>query len=222
MDAVEVASAIEGGIETLGAERLQALCELYTGELLEGLVIERCPEFNLWLTGQQSRYAAFRTALLQRLADSLPADSARGLAALEKWVEIAPLDNRAQIELLRRLAGRGRIDACKRQLAAAARLYQAEALDFEPVKGVAGSVRSAATGESEEGRRGAAGATSAWRRSGNRFESGASPLAGRDPQSLLSCRHICHGSTLSTPIPRCLRRGTPKGPPWVTECSACF
>ena len=44
------------------------------------------------------------------------------------------MDNRAQIELLRRLAGRGRIDACKRQLAAAARLYQAEALDFEPVQ----------------------------------------------------------------------------------------
>src|SRR5215469_4031082 len=52
VDAAEVASAFEGGIETLGAGQLQALCELYTGELLEGLVIERCPEFNLWLTGQ--------------------------------------------------------------------------------------------------------------------------------------------------------------------------
>src|SRR5215469_2449123 len=134
VDAAEVASAFEGGIETLGAGQLQALCELYTGELLEGLVIERCPEFNLWLTGQRSRYVAFRTALLQRLADSLPAHSARGLAALEKWVEIAPLDNRAQIELLRRLAVRGRIDAGRRQLAAVARLYRAEALDFEPVQ----------------------------------------------------------------------------------------
>ena len=134
MDAVEVASAIEGGIVTLGADQLQALCELYTGELLEGLVIERCPEFNLWLAGQQSRYAAFRTALLQRLVDSLPVDSSRGLAALEKWVEVAPFDNKAQIELLRRLAGRGRIDACKRQLAAAARLYEAEALNFEPIQ----------------------------------------------------------------------------------------
>jgi TolB-like protein len=134
VDAAEVTSAIEGGIETHGADNLQALCELYTGELLEGLVIERCPEFNLWLTGQRSRYAAVRTALLQRLADSLPAGSAAGFAALEKWVEIAPLDNRAQIELLRRLAGRGRIDAGKRHLAAAEQLYRAEALDFEPVR----------------------------------------------------------------------------------------
>jgi DNA-binding SARP family transcriptional activator len=134
VDAVEVACAMDSGIETLGVDRLQALCELYTGELLEGLVIERCPEFNVWLTGQQSRYAAFRAALLRRLVESLPADSSKGFAAVEKWVEVAPFDDKAQAELLRRLAERGRIDACKRQLKAAARLYEAEALDFEPVR----------------------------------------------------------------------------------------
>ena len=134
VDAVEVASAVAKGIETLGADRLQALSELYSGELLEGLVVERCPEFNLWLAGQRSRYAAFRASLLQRLVGSLPADSSRGLAALEKWVEVAPFDDKARTELLRRLANRGRIDACKRQLAAAARLYEAEALDFEPIR----------------------------------------------------------------------------------------
>ena len=134
VDAQEVASAMERGVERLSLEQLQALSELYRGELLEGLVIERCPEFNLWLTGQQSRYAAIRTALLQRVVESLPADSSKGLAALEKWVEVAPFDHNAQAELLRRLALRGRIDACKRQLAAAARLYEAEALDFEPIR----------------------------------------------------------------------------------------
>ena len=104
VDAAEVASAMNGAIETLGSQQLQALCELYSGELLEGLVIERCPEFNLWLTGQRSRYAAFRTTLLQRLVESLPADSGKRLAALEKWAEVAPFDDRAQIGLLRRLA----------------------------------------------------------------------------------------------------------------------
>jgi len=134
VDAAEVASAMNGAIETLGSQQLQALCELYSGELLEGLVIERCPEFNLWLTGQRSRYAAFRTTLLQRLVESLPADSGKRLAALEKWTEVAPFDDRAQIGLLRRLARLGRIDACKRHLAAAARLYEAEGLDFEPIR----------------------------------------------------------------------------------------
>ncbi|MGA8901177.1 transcriptional regulator [Bradyrhizobium sp.] len=134
VDAVEVASAMERGIETLGVDQLRVLSEFYDGELLEGLVIERCPEFNLWLTGQQSRYAAFRAALLQRLVESLPADSSKGLAALEKWVEVAPFDDNAQSELLRRLAQRGRIDACKRLLTATERLYQAEGLDSEPIR----------------------------------------------------------------------------------------
>ena len=142
VDAAEVAAAMDGAINTLGTTRLEALCELYTGELLEGLVIERCPEFNLWLTGQQSRYSAFRATLLQRLVESLPADSDEALAAIEKWVEVAPFDDRAQIGLLRRLAGRGRVDACRRHLSAAAKLYEAESLDFELVQeGVAGDKR---------------------------------------------------------------------------------
>jgi DNA-binding SARP family transcriptional activator/TolB-like protein len=147
VDAAKVASAMDGAIETLSAEQSQALCDLYSGELLEGLVIERCPEFNLWLTGQRSRYAAFRATLLQRLAESLPADSGKKLAALEKWVEVAPFDDRAQIGLLRCLAGRGRVDACKRHLAAATRLYEAEGLDFEPIRKTwreASNTRSAA------------------------------------------------------------------------------
>ena len=134
VDAIEVASAMEQGVETLTVDQLQSLSEHYSGELLEGLAIERCPEFNVWLTSQQSRYAAFRAALLQRLAESLPAHSSEGFAAVQKWVEIAPFDDKAQTELLRRLAERGRIDACKRQLNVAARLYEAEALDFEPVR----------------------------------------------------------------------------------------
>jgi len=134
VDAAEIPSALDDAIEKLGTEQLQALCDLYTGELLEGLVIERCPEFNLWLTGQRSRYAAFRATLLQQLIESLPEDSGRRLAALEKWVEVAPFDDRAQIGLLRCLAGRGRVDAFKRHLAAAARLYETEALDFEPIR----------------------------------------------------------------------------------------
>jgi hypothetical protein len=56
------------------------------------------------------------------------------LAALETWAEIAPFNNEAQTLLLTRLAERGRIDAGKRHLAAAERLYRAESLDFIPVR----------------------------------------------------------------------------------------
>ena len=52
VDARALGEVFDEGVEFLDAERLQALCDLYDGELLEGLVIDRCPEFNLWLTAQ--------------------------------------------------------------------------------------------------------------------------------------------------------------------------
>jgi TolB-like protein len=134
VDALEIAAAMHDRIESLDAERLLVLCNHYGGELLEGLAVERCPEFNLWLTSQRSRYAAFRTELLGRLVERLPAESNEGLAALEAWVEVDPFDVKAQMQLLSRLAARGRFDACRKRLAAAERLYKAESLDFAPVR----------------------------------------------------------------------------------------
>lgn len=134
VDALEIAAAMHDRIESLDAERLLVLCDLYGGELLEGLALERCPEFNLWLTSQRSRYAAFRTELLGRLVERLPAESNEGLAALETWVEIDPFDVKAQTQFLSRLAARGRFDECRKRLAAAERLYKSESLDFAPMR----------------------------------------------------------------------------------------
>lgn len=134
VDALAVASAVEGGIETLPIDQVQALCDLYSGELLEGLVIQRCPEFNMWLSGQQRRYAAYRTSLLQRLVQSLPSDSGDRIATLERWGEIAPFGAQIRSEVLRRLAARGPIYACKRPLPATMRLYEAESLQFASIR----------------------------------------------------------------------------------------
>ena len=134
VDAMAVSQAIDRGLGSLDADALQSLSDLYRGEALEGLVIERCPEFNLWLTALRSRYSAFRVDLQRRLVDRLSAQSAKEFAALETWVEIAPFDDAAQILLLTRLAERGRIDAGKRHVAAAERLYRAESLDFAPIR----------------------------------------------------------------------------------------
>jgi TolB-like protein/DNA-binding SARP family transcriptional activator/Flp pilus assembly protein TadD len=134
VDAWQIAGAVERGLGALDATALQQLSDLYRGELLEGLALERSPEYHLWLTGQRSRYAAYRADLLQRLAAILPADSAQGFAALETWAEIAPFDAAAQALLLKRLAERGRLDAARQRLEAAERLYRAEGLDAAPLR----------------------------------------------------------------------------------------
>lgn len=134
IDALEVSRAVDQGLVSFDTSTLQSLSDLYRGELLEGLVFERSPEFNLWLTTLRSRYSAIRVDLLKMLVDRLPSGSPQGLAALEMWAEIAPFSSEAQTLLLTRLAERGRIDAGKRHLAAAERLYRAESLDFTPVR----------------------------------------------------------------------------------------
>ena len=134
VDALEVSRAVDRGLVSFDIPALQSLSDLYRGEVLEGLVFERSPEFNLWLTTLRSRYSAIRVDLLIMLVERLPAESPQGLAALETWAEIAPFNNEAQTLLLTRLAERGRIDAGKRHLAAVERLYRAECLDFTPVR----------------------------------------------------------------------------------------
>ena len=134
IDAREVSQAVDRGLASCDIRTLEGLSDLYRGEVLEGLVFERSPEFNLWLTTLRSRYSAIRVDLLKMLVDRLPVESPRGLAALETWAEIAPFNNEAQTLLLTRLVGRGCIDAGKRRLAAAERLYRAECLDFTPVR----------------------------------------------------------------------------------------
>lgn len=135
VDAIEVGNAIEMGIETLDADRLLALSRLFTGgDFLEGLEIDRSPQFDSWLAAQRRRFRAVHAAVLEHLVRSLPADSEEAFAHLDKWVELAPFDGRAHLTLLGALAARGRIGECEEHLAATARNFDAEELDLSPIR----------------------------------------------------------------------------------------
>jgi DNA-binding SARP family transcriptional activator len=127
VDALEVRRAAQAGIGTLALERSRALLGRFGGDLLEGVEIERCPEFTAWLLAQRRRFRAWRIALLERLAES--ADDAESLDYAEKWLELDPLDVRPHERLLGALARRGRFREGKRHLAASTKLFMAEGLD---------------------------------------------------------------------------------------------
>jgi DNA-binding SARP family transcriptional activator len=82
VDALEVARAAQAGIDALPHERLQALIDLFAGDFLEGLEIDRSPVFNGWLVAQRRRFRGCHAALLETLARRVPDDDA--LAPLEK------------------------------------------------------------------------------------------------------------------------------------------
>ena len=134
VDAVEIARATDEGVDALDAGRLQALSGLFAGEFLAGLKIDRSPWFESWLVAQRRRFRARHAAVLEHLVEALPAGSEEALAHLETWVELAPFDQRPQVLLLGALARHGRIDAGEERLAAAARLYAAEDIDFDPIR----------------------------------------------------------------------------------------
>lgn len=127
VDAVEIERATQGGIEAIDAETLRTLPQLFGGDFLDGMELDRSPLFSGWLIGQRHRFRDRHVALLQRLAALASPDEL--LARLEAWRQLAPLDRRVHERLLDALAQRGRLQEGEEHLAAALRLFASEGLD---------------------------------------------------------------------------------------------
>lgn len=134
VDVIEIDQAMHAGIEKQGAERLHALSMLFVGDFLDGLEIDRSPQFNSWLIAQRRRLRACHAAVLERLAGSLAAGSEERLASLANWLQLAPFDRRAHEMVLHALGQRGQLREGEEHLAATARAFEAEGLDWRPLR----------------------------------------------------------------------------------------
>jgi TolB-like protein len=134
VDAIEVASAAETGLEAIDLDRLRSLSRLFIGDFLEGMEIDRSPNFSVWLMARRRRFATCHAAILEQLATKLPAGCDEASSYLEKWIEVAPFDRRAHSMLLKALVLQGKVGACEQHLAAVARLFESEGLDFAPIR----------------------------------------------------------------------------------------
>lgn len=112
----------------------QAPPESFGGEFLEGMALDRCPHFEVWLVAQRRRFRDLHAAALERHIAGLPAGADQAMGLLDRWLELAPVDTRAHLALLAALAARGQPGACEEHLATVARLFEAEGLDFAPVR----------------------------------------------------------------------------------------
>ena len=132
VDAIEVAEAIQAGIETADMDRLRDLSLLFGGEFLDGLEIDRSPHFNAWLTGERRCFRARHAAVLETLVKNAQGQEVFG--PLEKWLQLAPFDRKAHETLLRVLAGCGRIRDGDEHVSSLVRLFDAEGLDHRPLR----------------------------------------------------------------------------------------
>jgi DNA-binding SARP family transcriptional activator/TolB-like protein len=129
IDVLEITRAAQTGIAKLDADRLRALSILFAGDFLEGLELDRSPQFNSWVGAQRRRLRACHAALLEQQVRVLPPGSAAALDALEKWVELAPLDRKAHELLLAALARGGRLRDGEEHVTTATRVFESEGLD---------------------------------------------------------------------------------------------
>src|SRR5277367_296297 len=72
VDAVEIERVVKAGASRATTERLSEVCDLFSGELLEGVEIDGNPEFAGWLIAQRQRYREMNLALLRDLVSRLP------------------------------------------------------------------------------------------------------------------------------------------------------
>lgn len=146
VDAIEVAKAAEAGVEALDRADRQRLCDLIGGDFLEGLEVDRSPVFDGWLAAQRRRFRDLHAGLLARLADEATGDEAFGW--LDRLLRLSPFDARAHESMLAALARRGRMRDGEEHLAAAARLFEAEGLDFTPLRDAWRAARARTRGPS--------------------------------------------------------------------------
>jgi len=142
VDALEVEQAAREGIEKLPSARQRELAAMIQGEFLAGLEIDRSPAFGAWVTAQRRRFRAVQAALLEQLAGAPDDDEA--FVYLEQWLELSPFDRRVHERLLTRLAARGRLREGEEHLGRAEALFEAEGLDFSPIREVWSAARQKA------------------------------------------------------------------------------
>ena len=132
VDALDVLTATEAGLDTLSPERLAALAASFEGDLLQSLAIDGTPVFAAWLTAQRRRFRSVRTALLERLVMRSPDDAA--LRYLDTWLELAPFDQRAHEGLFKVLARRGDIREGEAHLATTVDVFEREGLESATIR----------------------------------------------------------------------------------------
>lgn len=140
VDAVAVGRAAQDGFDTLAPERLKALADLIAGDFLAGLEIDRSPAFESWVVAQRRRFRDIHAGLLEHLTGRLPDDEGR--IYLDRWLQLAPFDLLPHQALLNALAVENRVREAEEHLAVTAKMFEAEGLDFAPLRAAWRSARA--------------------------------------------------------------------------------
>lgn len=143
LDIALVTQAMRDNLDNLSVEELRRLLARFRGEFAEGLEIDRNPEFSMWLNAQRRGCRDMHVAVLKHLAYRSDKDVSRSRECVEAWLQLAPFDLHAHQALLTNLACDGRVQEGDSHLAAAIRRFEAEGLEWLPLREFWKSTRNA-------------------------------------------------------------------------------
>jgi DNA-binding SARP family transcriptional activator/Tfp pilus assembly protein PilF len=127
VDALLVARHTQTTLKNGSPGDLRSLLDLFRGDFLEGLSVERAPSFENWLAGQRHRFGQLRQQLLERLSVVLPPEDR--LEVLRELIEVAPFDEMAHIALVRTLMNSADYAEARQQIDASVKRFQSEGID---------------------------------------------------------------------------------------------
>ena len=124
VDALEMPRAVDAGIAALGRAAAAAVrcCSTATFSKVSTSTAARCSTAGS--PRSAGDFARMQVALLEQL---VARPRRRGVAYLEKWLQLAPFDRRVHERLLSALARGGRVREAEEHLAATTRLFETKA-----------------------------------------------------------------------------------------------
>jgi DNA-binding SARP family transcriptional activator len=132
VDVIDIERAARAGFDSIAPAELGELCDRFGGDVLDGVEIDGNPEFAGWLAAQRQRYRSLHVDLLRALVSRVTSDET--FRRLQAWLELAPFDTRAHEVMLDALAKAGRLRDAEDHLAATIRAFEAEGLDWVPLR----------------------------------------------------------------------------------------
>ncbi len=139
VDAISVARNTQKMLTSGSPSDLRSLLELFRGDFLEGLSVERAPSFENWLASQRHRFRQLRQQLLERLSTIVPPGDR--IDVLRELIEIAPFDEAAHLALVRALLRCGLHVEADHQIDASTKRFRAEGIDTTSLKSAFATVQ---------------------------------------------------------------------------------
>ena len=131
VDALTIEHAVSKGLDQATTEELAELASLFSGDFLDGLDVDS-PALASWLSAQRVRFHTMHVDVLRALVER--AGHEAGFPHLQRWLEVSPLDTQAHVMLLDGLAKTGRVRDGESHLAMAIRTFEAESIDWSPLR----------------------------------------------------------------------------------------